>query len=324
MSDVEEDALSATEHEGPTREQLGEESQIQPQCLTQDHIQEGLSLLCKTGNGLAHAFIKLDLKERGLSDISAIRNFIHIRFLDLSNNRLTDLSPLAPLTQLLWLKVDDNAIQSFREQPFAQFTYLQWLSVAVNWLTDMEGLVGPSSLETLNLIGNGIKKISCLEHSSFANLAILELRGNHIETTEGIHLPNLRHLYLAHNVIKHLEGLEKLDRLRTLHLRENQIETLSGLNFNMRSLQYLNVRGNKLADENAIQSLRYVSKTLQILVLLENPVVETSDYRINLVMLLPNLERLDKDPVTSDEKVEAKEKFKELYEEETVEPQAVE
>uniref|UniRef100_A0A8C6TBI8 Leucine-rich repeat-containing protein 23 n=1 Tax=Neogobius melanostomus TaxID=47308 RepID=A0A8C6TBI8_9GOBI len=291
----------------------------QVQALTQDHMQEALSLLCKTGNGLAHAFIKLDLKERGLTDISAIRNFIHIRFLDLSNNRLSDLSPLASLTQLLWIKVDSNVMQSLRGQPFAQLTYLQWLNVAVNLLKDMEGLAGPSSLETLNLIGNSIDKISCLEHNRFANLATVELRGNHLETTEGFHLPNLRRLYLAHNAIKRLEGLEKLERLQTLHLRENQIETLNGLNFNMKSLQYLNVRlGNKVADENDIQSLRFVSKSLQILVLSENPVVETSDYRINIVMLLPNLERLDKDPVTYEERVEAKEKFKER-----VEPQAV-
>lgn len=41
---------------------------------------------------------------RSLNDIAAISSFIHVRFLDLSNNHLTDLSPLASLTQLLWLK----------------------------------------------------------------------------------------------------------------------------------------------------------------------------------------------------------------------------
>ncbi|XP_055021825.1 leucine-rich repeat-containing protein 23 isoform X2 [Boleophthalmus pectinirostris] len=312
MSDVEEDAVRSDEEDGLTREKTGEVSQELIQCLTQEDIQEGLSLLCKTGNGLAHAFIKLDLKERGLSDISAISNFIHIRFLDLSNNRLSDLSPLASLTQLLWLK-------SFRRQPFAQLKFLQWLNVAMNILTDMDDLVGPSSLETLNLIGNRIKRLSCLD-GRFANLTTLELRGNQMETTEGINLPNLRHLYMAKNVIKHLGGMEKLERLQTLHLRDNQIKTLDGLNFNMTCLQYLNVRGNKVEDENAIQSLRHISKSLQILVLSENPVVESTEYRINIVMLLPNLERLDKDLVTSDERVEAKEKLKELYEEETVEP----
>lgn len=46
----------------------------------------------------------------------------------------------------------------------------------------------------------------------------------------------------AQNVIKRLEGLEKLENLTTLHLRDNELDSLDGLNPNMKSLQYLNVR----------------------------------------------------------------------------------
>ncbi|XP_072306342.1 leucine-rich repeat-containing protein 23 [Eucyclogobius newberryi] len=307
MSDVEDTNVSG-EEDG--QEKSGERSEELVQSLTQTHIEEGLSLLGKTGNGLGHAFIKLDLKERGLSDISAISKFIHIRFLDLSNNHLSDFSPVASLTQLLWLKAESNEIQSFRTQPFSQLTYLQWLNVAANLLTDTKDLVGPSSLETLNLIGNAIEKLSCLESARFPNLATLELRGNRLDTIEGIHLKNLRHLYLGQNVITRLVGLEKLERLKTLHLRENQLQTLDGINSNMRCLQYLNVRGNNIAEERAIQSLKHVSKTLQILIISENPLAESSDYRINIVMICPTLERLDKDPVTFDERLEAKDNLK--------------
>lgn len=45
---------------------------------------------------------------RGLTEISALSSFVHLRFVDLSNNYLTDLNPLATLTQLLWLKVNDS------------------------------------------------------------------------------------------------------------------------------------------------------------------------------------------------------------------------
>lgn len=38
--------------------------------------------------------------------------------------------------------------------------------------------------------------------------------------------------------------------------------------------------------------------------------MEISDYRINVVMILPNLERLDKDPVSAEEKNEAWEKLR--------------
>lgn len=38
--------------------------QWMPNPLTENMMKEGLSLLCKTGNGLAHAYVKLELKDR--------------------------------------------------------------------------------------------------------------------------------------------------------------------------------------------------------------------------------------------------------------------
>lgn len=63
-------------------------------------------------------------------------------------------------------------------------------------------------------------------------------------------------------------------------------------------------------DENALKSLRLVSKTLQALVISENPLVETTDYRLSVLILLPELERLDKDPVSPEERTEAQERIK--------------
>ncbi|KAM9343361.1 leucine-rich repeat-containing protein 23 [Pholidichthys leucotaenia] len=287
--------------------------------LTQKVISSELSLLCRTGNGLGHAFVKLDLKDKGLNDIAVISNYVHIRFLDLSNNHLTDLSPLASLTQLLWLKVDNNAMKSLKGHPFAQMTYLQWLSIAANQLSGLDELVGPA-LESLNLSGNRIQRIDNIQSGCFANLVILELRGNQLDTTDGINLPNLRRLYLAQNVIKCLEGLERLERLTILHLRDNKLDSLNGLSSRMTSLQYLNVRGNVIADMNNLQFLRSVSKTLRALVIFENPLVEDSDYRLSILMLLPHLERLNKDPVSPEEKLEVQKRIRETKEEEIPEP----
>ncbi|KAM4610916.1 leucine-rich repeat-containing protein 23 [Polymixia lowei] len=325
MSETEEDVvLSEGEaEEGAQEEGRGEEDnddQVLVSPLTQETISQGLSLLCRTGNGLAHAYVKLDLKDKGLTDIATISKCIHLRFLDVSNNHLTDLSPLASLTQLLWLKIDGNAVASFKGQPLGQLTYLQWLSLAMNHLNDLEGLSG-TALESLNLISNNIQRVNGLQYSRLTNLVTLELRGNHLETTDGIYLPNLRRLYLAQNVIKHLEGLEKLERLTTLHLRDNQLETLDGISPNMKYLQYLNVRGNVIFSQNTLLSLGRVSNTLRTLVLSENPVAETEDYRLSVLVCLPQLERLDKDPVSSVERTEAQERVKELMEEEIPEPE---
>ncbi|XP_037540033.1 leucine-rich repeat-containing protein 23 [Nematolebias whitei] len=296
-----------------------ESEKIQAVQLTKETICDGLSLLCRTGNRLGHAFIKLHLNNKGLDSIAAISSYIHIRFLDLSNNYIADLSPLATLKDLLWLKVDNNVVASFKGQPFPELSFLQWLSMAANRLTDLDGLAGPA-LESLDLTGNRIQQLNGFQSSHFANLVTLELRGNHLDTTDGINLPNLRKLYLAKNVIKRLEGLEKLERLTVLHLRNNQLESLDGLSPSMKCLHYLNVRGNLISDEKAIQSVGHVSQTLRALVLSENLLAEISDYRLSVLIILPQLERLDKDPVSSEERSEAQIMFRELNEEEILEP----
>lgn len=72
----------------------------------------------------------------------------------------------------------------------------------------------------------------------------------------------------------------------------------------------LSLRGNVILDENALQSLGLVSKSLRALILSENPLVETTDYRMWVLILLPKLERIDKDPVSPEERTEAWERIK--------------
>nr|XP_044995562.1 leucine-rich repeat-containing protein 23 isoform X2 [Jaculus jaculus] len=157
LDDVEpdQDDLEKDEDEKDTEEwedkREGEEfsEEWMPTPLTENLMKEGLSLLCKTGNGLAHAYVKLELKDRDLTDIYLLRSYIHLRYVDVSENHLTDLSPLSCLTHLLWLKADGNQLQSagLKELP-----YLQIASFAYNQITDTEGICHPR-LESLDLKG---------------------------------------------------------------------------------------------------------------------------------------------------------------------------
>ncbi|XP_036860469.1 leucine-rich repeat-containing protein 23 isoform X3 [Manis javanica] len=201
-------------------------------------MKEGLSLLCKTGNGLAHAYVKLEVKERDLTDIHLLSSYIHLRYVDISENHLTDLSPLNYLTHLLWLKADGNQLRSAQ---LNELPYLQIASFAYNQITDTEGISHPR-LGSLDLKGNLIHTVTGLDPRKLISLHTLELRGNQLNSTLGINLPKLKKLYLAQNMLKKVEGLENLSNLTTLHLRDNQIETLSGFSGDMKSLQYLNLR----------------------------------------------------------------------------------
>ncbi|XP_010130545.1 PREDICTED: leucine-rich repeat-containing protein 23, partial [Buceros rhinoceros silvestris] len=273
------------------------------QCpLTEEVLKEGLSLLCKTGNGLAHAFVKFEAKGKNLTDISLLECFIHLRYVDLSENKLQDLSPLSNLTHLLWLKVDGNLLTSacMRELPYVQF-----ISFAQNHIKDVEGITHPR-LANLSLKGNKIQTALGLSHCQLFSLQILEVRGNMLETTAGLNLPNLKNLYLAQNTIRSLEGLEGLGQLTTLHLRDNQLETLEGFCSSMKCLQYLNLRNNRISSLQEVAKLQ-VLPMLQALVLLDNPCSDEPDYRLEVLVLLPHLQRLDKDLFEQDERTEANE-----------------
>ncbi|XP_072847867.2 leucine-rich repeat-containing protein 23 isoform X1 [Pogona vitticeps] len=291
------------EVEGEEEKEAGEEEEEEPQVtnlLSEDIMKEGLSLLCKTGNGLAHAFVKFEAKEKELTDITLIQSFIHLRYVDLSDNLIRDLSPLSSLTHLLWLKVDGNRLTS---ASMDELPYLQIASFANNHIKDTNGINHPR-LTSLNLKGNEIEVISGLDPDKLSNLHTLELRGNNLKSTAGLYLPKLKNLYLAQNALTHLEGLEDLEQLTILHLRDNQLESLDGFSETMKSLQYLNIRGNAIGQIQELSKLQ-VLPMLRALVLLDNPCTEEGDYRVETLVLLPRLERLDKDFFEEEERADA-------------------
>ncbi|XP_047907531.2 leucine-rich repeat-containing protein 23 isoform X1 [Anser cygnoides] len=306
----EEEHLRQEEEEEALSEQEEEEQALVPCPLTEEMLKEGLSLLCKTGNGLAHAYVKFEAKYKDLTDISLLECFIHLRYVDLSENKLQDLSPLSSLTHLLWLKVDGNLLTSARMQ---ELPYLQIISFAHNHIKDMEGITHPC-LANLSLKGNKIRTALGLSQALFS-LHNLELRGNKLESTAGFNLPKLKNLYLAQNAIRSLEGLEALEQLTTLHLRDNQLETLDGFCSSMKCLRYLNLRNNGISTFQEVAKLQ-VLPMLQALVLLDNPCSDEPNYRLEVLVLLPRLERLDKESFEQDERAEANEIRQKRQEEE--------
>lgn len=89
-----------------------------------------------------------------------MRSYIHLRYVDVSENHLTDLSPLNYLTHLLWLKADGNQLRSAR---LNELPYLQIASFAYNQITDTEGISHPR-LASLDLKGGDL---GWATHNSF-------------------------------------------------------------------------------------------------------------------------------------------------------------
>ncbi|XP_058967378.2 leucine-rich repeat-containing protein 23 [Pocillopora verrucosa] len=316
MSDFEdEEGVDEPVLDDENEEEGTEEEEKPPENpLTEEMLADSLSLMCKTGDGLAHAYVRLDVHEKELTDISILNCFIHLRYVDVSGNQLMDISSLNSLTHLLTLKADRNTLHSAK---LDELPYLQIASFANNKIMDTEGINHPL-LEQLNLSFNEIVEVTGFDPVKLDRLRVMELRGNKLMTTVGLSsLPNLKELYLAANTIRTLEGLDRLEHLASLHLRDNQIEKLDGFSENMKNLQYLNLRGNNVTDMKEIAKLKCLP-LLRALLLMECPVSDEDDYRIEVLISLRRLERLDKDEYTDDERQEAEEIYEQRRQEEAL------
>lgn len=119
-------------------------------------------------------------------------------------------------------------------------------------------------------------------------------------------------LFLAGNQIERVEGLGVLVNLSTLHLRGNRLANLDGFTERCRSLNYVNLRDNKLPKISELRKLNCLPN-LETLVVSGNPLLrekaedeEEKEYRRIVLTMLPKLKRLDKNPVLEQERIEVK------------------
>lgn len=64
---------------GPVIEQKHRKKDTKP--LTADIISKGISLLARTGNGLSHAYTKLEIHALGITGIDILEAYTHLRYI---------------------------------------------------------------------------------------------------------------------------------------------------------------------------------------------------------------------------------------------------
>ena len=201
---------------------------------------------------------KLDLSEKGLSnisDISALANLTNLQTLDLSGNGISDISALKSLTNLQTLNLSSNNISDI--SALGNLTNLQTLNLSGNKIiSDISALKSLTNLQTLDLSGNNISDISALE--SLTNLQTLNLSGNNISDISALesltNLKTLKTLHLSSNKISDISALANLTNLQTLYLSNNNIRDVSLLG-NLSGLRYLYLSNNNLAEQQ-VEELR--------------------------------------------------------------------
>lgn len=229
----------------------------------------------------------LDASGRDINRLEGIENLRQLVVLDLSDNRILDLSPLRTLYKLRELNLDNTSLfrPSAANLEDLSGLPLRILSMNNNWfyhgglqrISDVSLFGRFTSLEELALADNHIEDISPL--SALENLRRLDLRGNQVTGIGPLAgMPALEELNLRDNDITDLEALSGLGNLAYLNLHSNPeirsiapLESLTGLETlilrnvpvgediralrNMTRLQRLNISNCGLEDLAALEDL---------------------------------------------------------------------
>ena len=128
---------------------------------------------------------------------NGLEKFTQLKGLNLSGNRLTDVTSLEKLTQLESLLLGNNKLTEV-SNGLEKLTQLKELYLSGNQLTDVKGLEKLTQLKELYLDGNQLTDVKGLEK-----------------------LTQLKELHLDGNQLTDVRGLEKLTQLTRLDLRGN-------------------------------------------------------------------------------------------------------
>ena len=160
------------------------------------------------------------IQTHGIKNLLGLENAVNLEKLDLNENEISDLSPIAKLNKLTKLSLIRNRISNL--QPLSELTNLEYLDLYANKIVDISPLAKLTNLKYLDLhnnndqtgdpvhptIGGGIKDISVVKN--LTKLEMLSLGSNNITDITPIkNLTNIKDLVLAGNHISDYSGLEQ-------------------------------------------------------------------------------------------------------------------
>uniref|UniRef100_A0A668AFP1 Leucine rich repeats and guanylate kinase domain containing n=1 Tax=Myripristis murdjan TaxID=586833 RepID=A0A668AFP1_9TELE len=214
-------------------------------------------------------------------DLSCVSHMPSLIILDASHNELSDFFGFQPPKNLKEVNFSHNHMTKMKD--LSAFSSLCKLELDYNSFSEISGLEQCCSLTHLSLAHNKISRISGLDSLPLKNLC---LRGNQLETTE---------------------GLENLKCLQVLDLSKNCITSLSGLR-NLHLLDSLNLESNLISE---IKEATHIHDLLLLrdFNLKGNPVQDQPDYRLSVIFLLQHLTSLDQENITAEEKVSSVNKY---------------
>uniref|UniRef100_A0A8C5V210 Leucine-rich repeat and guanylate kinase domain-containing protein n=1 Tax=Microcebus murinus TaxID=30608 RepID=A0A8C5V210_MICMU len=271
--------------------------------LKEEAVAAAIHQLGRSGPGTEQVYLSLTLSGCDLIDVNILREYVHLQKLDLSVNKIEDLSCVGYMPYLLELNASQNKLTTFFN--FKPPKNLKKVDFSYNQISEMCDLSAYRGLTTLILDNNKIGEISGLEMCN--SLTHLSLANNDIKTIDGLNSLPIKILCLSNNNIEKITGLENLKALQKLDVSHNQISSLQGLE-NHDLLEVINLEDNKIAE---LSEIEYIGNLpiLRILNLLKNPIQEKPEYWLFVIFMLLRLTELDQKRIKVEEKVTAVNKY---------------
>lgn len=145
-----------------------------------------------------------------LSDLTPLAGLTQLQALGLDQTSVTDLTPLAGLTQLHWLRLSETGAKDLT--PLGGLTQLQVLYLNQTGVTDLTPLAGLTRLQRLALDQTRVTDLTPL--AGLTQLQQLQLNQTGVtDVTPLAGLTQLQNLFLTRTGVKDLTALRKLGRV---------------------------------------------------------------------------------------------------------------
>ncbi|OWK62850.1 Leucine-rich repeat and guanylate kinase domain-containing protein [Lonchura striata] len=166
--------------------------------LDEDTTAEGLHTFGRSALGTEYVYLHLSLPGRGLRDISILSGYIHLQKMELSSNKINDLSCISHMPYLVELDVSKNQLTTYFD--FKPPKNLK----SFNQIEKVDGLKGLKSLRRVDLSNNKIKSLQGLEGHDL--LEVINLENNQVAEVSELKwikdLPLLRDVNLLKNPLQ--------------------------------------------------------------------------------------------------------------------------
>jgi len=190
-----------------------------------------------------------------VTDLSPLAGLTNLKSLDLSNNNIANLAPLAGLTSITTLFLNNNRISDL--SPLAKMSQMDGLYLDNNRISDVTPLAGMTKLSLLSMESNNVTAVSPL--AWMPTVHYLYVDGNPITDANALAtMTNLEYLGVSHTGISDISWLADLTNLTYLDLQNNAISDIAPL-AKLTKLYYLYANDNQISDISALAGLTKLS-----------------------------------------------------------------